>query len=55
MSLLSLDDVLDHDGTEHLESSDIRQPEALFTNSANSIQMRLFPVCCLDKRLGGPG
>jgi predicted metalloprotease with PDZ domain len=41
--LLSLGDVLDHDGTEHLESSDIRQPDALFTDSANSIQMRLFP------------
>ena len=41
--LLSLGDVLDHDGTEHLESSDIRQPDALFTNPANAIQMRLFP------------
>jgi predicted metalloprotease with PDZ domain len=41
--LLSLGDVLDHDGTEHLESSDIRQPDALFTDPANSIQMRLFP------------
>jgi predicted metalloprotease with PDZ domain len=41
--LLSLDDVLDHDGTEHLESSDIRQPDALFTDPTNSIQMRLFP------------
>jgi predicted metalloprotease with PDZ domain len=41
--LLSLGDVLDHDGTEHLESSDIRQPDALFTDPTNSIQMRLFP------------
>jgi predicted metalloprotease with PDZ domain len=41
--LLSLGDVLDHDGTEHLESSDIRQLDALFTDPANSIQMRLFP------------
>jgi predicted metalloprotease with PDZ domain len=41
--LLSLDDVLDHDGTEHLESSDIRQSDALFTDPKNSIQMRLFP------------
>ena len=41
--LLSLGDVLGHDGTEHLESSDIRQPDALFTDPANAIQMRLFP------------
>jgi predicted metalloprotease with PDZ domain len=41
--LLSLDDLLDHDGTEHLESSDIRQQDTFFTDPVNSIQMRLFP------------
>lgn len=41
--LLSLGDGFDHDGTEHLESSDIRQPDALFTDPVNAIEMRLFP------------
>jgi predicted metalloprotease with PDZ domain len=41
--LLSLGDRLHHDGTEHLESADVRQGETLFTDPDQSIQWRLFP------------
>jgi predicted metalloprotease with PDZ domain len=41
--LLSLSDTLAHDGTEHHESSDVREAENLFTQSARAIDWRLFP------------
>lgn len=41
--LLSLGDSLDHDGTEHSESSDIREGEKLFTDPVYQIEWRLFP------------
>jgi predicted metalloprotease with PDZ domain len=41
--LLSLGDRLQHDGTEHSESADVRQGESLFTDPDQSIQWRLFP------------
>jgi predicted metalloprotease with PDZ domain len=41
--LLSLGDSLQHDGTEHSESADVRQGEKLFTDPDYSVQWRLFP------------
>ena len=41
--LVSLSDRLGHDGTEHHESSDVREAEALFTDPAYAIDWRLFP------------
>ncbi len=41
--LLALSDGLTHDGTEHQESSDIRESEDLFKNPARSIDIVLFP------------
>jgi len=41
--LLSLGDSLQHDGTEHSESADVRQGEKLFADPDYSIQWRLFP------------
>jgi predicted metalloprotease with PDZ domain len=41
--LLSLSDTLAHDGTEHHESSDVREAENLFTDPARGIDWRLFP------------
>jgi predicted metalloprotease with PDZ domain len=41
--LISLGDGLQHDGTEHSESADIRQGEKLFTDPDHSIQWGLFP------------
>jgi predicted metalloprotease with PDZ domain len=41
--LLALSDILGHDGLEHSESSDVREVQALLTNSDNAINWRLFP------------
>ena len=41
--LVSLSDLVAHDGTEHHESSDIREAEDLFTAPARAIDWRLFP------------
>jgi predicted metalloprotease with PDZ domain len=41
--LVSLSDTLTHDGTEHHESSDVREAENLFTQSAHAVDWRLFP------------
>jgi predicted metalloprotease with PDZ domain len=41
--LLALSDLLGHDGLEHSESSDVREAQALLTDSDNAINWRLFP------------
>jgi len=41
--LTALSGVLSHDGTEHAESSDVREAERLLTDPAFGIDRRLFP------------